>query len=164
VTGIRYVIACSAVVAATIVTPAAAQNAKSQDAPTPARGRYLAMIAGCNDCHTPGYIETAGKVPETLWLTGTKLGWRGPWGTTYPSNLRMVLGAMTEDHWVKTAKTTTYRPPMPWFALHEMTDQDLRSIYRFTKSLGAGGERAPAYLPPGQEPKGPFVQFPQPPK
>ena len=24
------------------------------------QGEYLARIAGCNDCHTPGYAESAG--------------------------------------------------------------------------------------------------------
>ena len=28
------------------------------------RGRYLVKIAGCNDCHTPGYAMSGGKVPE----------------------------------------------------------------------------------------------------
>jgi hypothetical protein len=53
---------------------------------------------------------------------------------------------------------------MPWFALHDMRTQDLRAVYRFIKSLGPAGEAAPAYLPPGQEAKGPVVTFPQPPK
>lgn len=51
------------------------------------RGRYLVRITGCNDCHTPGYPESSGKTAEKLWLTGSPLGWRGPWGTTYASNL-----------------------------------------------------------------------------
>jgi hypothetical protein len=71
---------------------------------------------------------------------------------------------LSEDEWLKVAKTAEYRPPMPWFALHDMTREDLRAIYRFTRSLGSAGEPAPAYVPPGQEPKQPFVQFPQPPK
>ena len=39
------------------------------------------------------------------------LGWRGPWGTTYPPNLRLSIPAMTEDEWVKKAATLTTRPP-----------------------------------------------------
>ena len=128
------------------------------------RGRYLAKIAGCNDCHTPGYAMSGGKVPEAQWLTGDKLGWRGPWGTTYPTNLRLYMAGMSEAQWVKRAKTMQTRPPMPWFALHDMSDHDLRAIYRFTKSLGPAGEPAPAFVPPGQTPQGPFVQFPAPPK
>ena len=32
------------------------------DDPAVRRGQYLVQIAGCNDCHTAGYAETAGKV------------------------------------------------------------------------------------------------------
>jgi len=85
---------------------APAANAKSIE-----RGRYLARIAGCNDCHTPGYAQTGGKVGEKLWLTGDSLGWQGAWGTTYPSNLRLALAKMTEQEWVRVAKSAQYRPP-----------------------------------------------------
>jgi hypothetical protein len=27
-------------------------------------GKYLSNIAGCNDCHTPGYLLGEGKSPE----------------------------------------------------------------------------------------------------
>jgi hypothetical protein len=54
---------------------------------------------------------------------------------------------------------------MPWFGLREMSETDLRSIYRFVRSLGAPGEQAPAYLPPGVKPKGAYALFvlPEPP-
>jgi mono/diheme cytochrome c family protein len=128
------------------------------------RGRYLIKIAGCNDCHTPGYAHTGGKIPEKDWLTGDRLGWRGPWGTTYPSNHRLYMQTLSEDQWVTIAHTAQYRPPMPWFTLHDMTEQDLRAIYRFIRFLGPAGKPAPAYLPPDKEPQGPYVVFPQPPK
>ena len=128
------------------------------------RGKYLVKIAGCNDCHTPGYAMSGGKVPESQWLVGDKLGWRGPWGTTYPTNLRLYMRDMSEEKWVKTARTIQTRPPMPWFILNDMTDQDLKAIYQYTKSLGPAGEMAPTFVPPGKEPQGPVVQFPAPPK
>ena len=140
------------------------KQAKSPDTRQIDRGRYLVKIAGCNDCHTPGYLQNAGKVPEKEWLTGDRLGWRGPWGTTYPSNLRIYMNALSGSQWVKVSHSVQFRPPMPWFALHEMTEQDLRAIYRFVKHLGPSGDPAPPYLPPDQEPKGPYVLFPQPPK
>jgi mono/diheme cytochrome c family protein len=43
-----------------------------------ARGRYIVQLGGCNDCHTPGYAPTNGKVPESSWLIGDSLGWHGP--------------------------------------------------------------------------------------
>src|SRR5438046_446614 len=88
-------------------------------------GRYLFSIASCNDCHTPGYTESGGKVPESQWLIGTSVGWRGPWGTTYASNLRIFVRLSSEDDWVKVIRARNGRPPMPWSALHAMSDADL---------------------------------------
>lgn len=127
------------------------------------RGRYLAKIGGCNDCHTPGYGLSGGQVPEARWLVGDQLGWNGPWGTTYPSNLRLFFQKVSESEWLKMARERQLRPPMPWFALRDMSDEDLSSLYRFIRTLGPAGEPAPAYLPPGVEPKGPAIRFPQPP-
>ena len=126
------------------------------------RGRYLVQIGGCNDCHTPGYPEKDGKVDEKVWLTGSILGWRGPWGTTYAANLRLVVQGMTEADWMKHARSAL-RPPMPWFNLRDMSDGDLRAIYRYIRYMGPAGQPAPDYLPPDKEPKPPFVQFPAPP-
>ena len=33
------------------------------------RGRYLVKIAGCNDCHTPGYAQTGGRYPRNTGLS-----------------------------------------------------------------------------------------------
>jgi mono/diheme cytochrome c family protein len=126
------------------------------------QGKYLVKITGCNDCHTPGYAGTGGQVPEVQWLVGDKLGWRGPWGTTYPINLRLYMQDISEDQWVHLAKTRRTRPPMPWFALRDMTEQDLRAIYQFIRSLGPAGEVAPAYVPPEKVSQPPYIQFPAP--
>lgn len=123
------------------------------------RGRYLVRTSGCNDCHTPGYPESAGQVDEQDWLTGSDLGWRGPWGTTYAGNLRQVVQHLDEQRWLSHARTV-WRPPMPWFNLRDMSDADLSAIYRYIRHLGAAGEAVPAYVPPGQEPKTAYVQFP----
>ncbi len=124
------------------------------------RGRYLVQVSGCNDCHTPGYLVNGGNVPHEQWLIGDRLGWRGPWGTTYASNLRLYMSGMSEDGWVQVAKTLRARPPMPWFNLNAMSDADLRAIYQFVHSLGPAGEPAPGYLPPDQEPPMPYALFP----
>jgi mono/diheme cytochrome c family protein len=147
--------------------PADAQKATPStrtSAATLERGRYLVKIAGCNDCHTLGYFESEGAVPEKQWLKGSPLGWRGPWGTTYAWNLRRFLSALPEDQWLNFARATKSRPPMPWWALKEMKKEDLQAIHTFVKQLGPEGEDAPAYLPPDRVPKQPYVQFPPPPK
>ena len=124
------------------------------------RGRYVVEIAGCNDCHTAGYAEAGGKAPDSERLKGDVLGFRGPWGTTYPTNLRLSLGKMTEDEWVRYAGTLMARPPMPWFSVRAMTDADKRAVYQYVKSLGASGTAAPAFVPPDQQPKPPYILFP----
>lgn len=128
------------------------------------RGRYIVEIGGCNDCHTPGYAMSGGKVDERQWLTGDALGWRGPWGTTYPVNLRLYVQQLSEKQWVDKARHLEARPPMPYWALNRMTDGDLRALYRFIHDLGPAGVPAPAYVPPNQEPKPPYVTFPAPPR
>jgi mono/diheme cytochrome c family protein len=124
------------------------------------RGKYLVEITGCNDCHTAGYAEAGGKAPESEWLKGDTLGYRGPWGTTYPTNLRLSIGKMTEDQWLKYAKSLMTRPPMPWFNVRAMNDADLRSVYQYIRSLGASGSAAPVFLAPDKAPKPPFIQWP----
>jgi mono/diheme cytochrome c family protein len=124
------------------------------------RGRYIVTITGCNDCHTEGYAPSAGKVPEKEWLKGSRVGHRGPWGTTYAPNLRMYFAKLSEQEWVKSARALKTRPPMPYFSVNAMREQDLRAIYRFVRSLGPVGEPAPTSLPPGSEPPQPFVVWP----
>ena len=128
-----------------------------------ARGEYLVRITGCNDCHTPGYAESAGEVPTSQWLTGSSLGWNGPWGTTYPANLRLKLQDMDEAGWLTYSASLHARPPMPDLAVRTMNADDRRAIYRFIHSLGVAGQPAPAYLPPGTTPPPPYVQWVLPP-
>ncbi|HEX7917084.1 c-type cytochrome [Rudaea sp.] len=124
------------------------------------RGRYLVRTSGCNDCHTPGYVQSGGQAEEKVWLTGDALGWKGPWGTTYPTNLRLLLNGMSEQQWLTHARTMQPRPPMPWFNVRAMNDDDLKAIYAFVKTLGPAGSPAPDYVPPGKDVAGPVVLFP----
>jgi len=125
------------------------------------RGRYIVKVGGCNDCHTPGFAQANGQVDERLWLTGDAVGWQGAWGTTFPINVRRFAAGLTEDQWVQVTRSSQAKPPMPVWVFRDMTEGDLRSVYRFVRSLGAAGEHAPAYLPPGQATKLPLVKFPQ---
>lgn len=124
-----------------------------------ARGEYLVRTAGCNDCHTAGYMEQQGQVDVSQWLTGSPLGYKGPWGTTYAANLRLKLADMDEAQWLDYSATLRTRPIMPDFNLRAMSQDDRRAIFRFIKSLGPGGTPAPAYLPPGQDPPPPYFEL-----
>jgi mono/diheme cytochrome c family protein len=153
----RMTPALFALAAATaLAVPASA--ATTADNSTVARGRYLVMTSGCNDCHTPGYAETGGRVREADWLTGNPVGFRGPWGVSYPANLRLTAQSMPEAAWIARARSQLL-PPMPWFALRDMKNADVRAIYRYIRSLGAKGVPAPAYVRPGAKVATPYIEF-----
>jgi mono/diheme cytochrome c family protein len=153
---IKSVMTC-VVATATLFTSLSVVAAKT-DSKMLARGRYLVATSGCNDCHTPGYPESGGKIPVAKWLTGSPVGFQGPWGTTYPANLRILMSKLSEKQWLQNARKPL-RPPMPWFSLREMSDADLRAMYAFVRSLGSAGDPAPDYAPPGLAVKTPYFEF-----
>jgi mono/diheme cytochrome c family protein len=142
-----------AAVTASVAAPATVSTNSSV-----AHGRYLVTVAGCNDCHTAGYLQSGGHSPAAGWLTGQSVGFQGPWGTTYPANLRLTVQSMTEAQWLVFARAEK-RPPMPWFNLKEMSDRDLTDIYRFIRSMGPAGVPAPEAVPPGGKVNTPFIVF-----
>ena len=124
-----------------------------------ARGRYLVTLGGCNECHTAGFAPSEGKIPESEWLKGDPTGWYGPWGTTYATNLRLLINQLKPEGWIQLARNTKARPPMPGYILRTMKEEDLQAIYAFVRSLGSGGDLMPAALPPGEIPKGTYFNF-----
>jgi hypothetical protein len=118
---------------------------------------YISIVGGCHTCHTAGYNESGGQIDPAKALEGVAIGWMGPWGTTYASNLRITVIDKSEDFFVEFAKTFDFLPPMPSNNLRAMDESDLRSLYRYVKSLGDPGEQVPNTLAPGQEPKTPFI-------
>ncbi|MET0378881.1 MAG: c-type cytochrome [Spongiibacteraceae bacterium] len=129
-----------------------------------AKGKYLVQLGGCNDCHTAGYAPSGAQTPVQNWLLGDSLGYKGPWGTTYPTNLRQFIQNFSEAQWIAYAQTMKTRPPMPWWVLNAMTTDDLAAIYKFIKSLGPSVATVPSYVAPGQPTKAPYIQWPEPPK
>ena len=161
----RFLPAALLVLSASLsVTPARAAGPADDDADgLVQRGRYLVMIGGCNDCHTAGFPESGGRLPESQWLLGNRVGWSGAWGTTYAPNLRLRLAQMDREAFTAYAHTLTTRPPMPWWALNAMSERDLAALHAFVTSLGPAGTPMPAALPPGTAAPEPRVQFPLPP-
>ena len=146
-----------------LATLALAMSGPAAAADPVARGRLLVQSSGCNDCHTDGYMAREGDVPESQWLTGSPVGFQGPWGTTYAANLRLRVAQLTEDQWVAVARARR-QPPMPWFNVARMPEDDVRAMYRYLRAAGPAGEPAPAFVPPGGAVTTPFIVFvPQPP-
>jgi mono/diheme cytochrome c family protein len=132
-------------------------------------GRHLTVVAGCIDCHTPGTLY--GKPDMTRNLAGSELGWTGPWGTTYPTNLTpdsTGIGWWTEEQIVTAFRTgvrpdgSPVLPPMPWPSYAEFTDEEAYAIAAYIKSLPPVHHPKVKTLPPGQRPASPTIQFPPP--
>ncbi|AUX20731.1 cytochrome c precursor [Sorangium cellulosum] len=120
-------------------------------------GRYLILVGGCNDCHTPGWDRSSGRLPTSEWLTGNDIGYRGPWGTSYAANLRLSAQRLSEEAWVAMFRAGVGLPPMPWLNYTTMPERDLVAMYRFIRSLGEKGVPTPQPVPPGQEPRTPYI-------
>jgi len=137
-----------------------------------ARGRYLVTIMSCNDCHTPGYFYGA---PDTMRrLSGSDLGWVGPWGVVHARNLtpdpETGIGNWSAEeivHALRTGNTpdgAQLAPIMPWMNYSTILDQnDAMSIAAYLKSLPPVKHKNLDRIPPGQKPTGQLLQFPPPP-
>lgn len=149
---------CSVVLSLAALSGAAQAADSRADKAMLERGRYLVVTGGCNDCHTPGYPEAAGKIPQSQWLVGSVVGFQGPWGTSYPQNLRLKVQGMGEKEWLTRVRQPML-PPMPWFNLRDAKDADLIAMYRFIRALGPAGEPAPATAAPGVAVTTPYIEF-----
>jgi mono/diheme cytochrome c family protein len=124
------------------------------------RGLQVSLLAGCHDCHTEGFRESRGKIDPIKAMKGSSIGWQGPWGTTYPPNLRLTVNSLSEDGFASYYGRTTFTggtPAMPWYRLPMIGKDDFRSLYRYIKSLGEPGKQAPAFVPPGERVRTPFI-------
>jgi mono/diheme cytochrome c family protein len=131
------------------------------DPATIARGKYLVTIAGCNDCHTPGYFF--GKPDMARFLGGSDVGFEMPGlGTFVGANLTpdkaTGLGNWTDAQVVAALQKgerpdgRMLAPIMPWHAFASLTKQDVDAIVAFLRSLPAVANKVPGPFGPDQAP------------
>ncbi|POY38031.1 diheme cytochrome c-553 [Solitalea longa] len=85
----------------------------------------------------------------------------GPWGLSYAANLTpdetTGLGAWTEEVFIKTLRTGKHlgldtgrpiMPPMPWFFIGKLNDEDLKAVFAYLKSIPAVNNQVPAPVAP----------------
>jgi mono/diheme cytochrome c family protein len=91
--------------------------------------------------------------------TSTMTAWTGPWGVSFASNLtpdpETGLGRWTTEDFIRTIRNARHQgsgrpllPPMPAEVYANMTDDDLRAIHAYLKSIPPMVNRVPAPLPP----------------
>jgi len=83
----------------------------------------------------------------------------GPWGVSYAANITSDatgIGNWSEAQFMKSIRKGLYKgldegrpllPPMPWFVLKNMTDEDLKAMYYYLKTTKPVINRVPAPQP-----------------
>lgn len=97
-----------------------------------------------------------------LWAgAATNTAFAGPWGVTYAPNLtpdqNTGMGIWTEANFVNAIQTGKHfgvsrpiQPPMPWDAYSAATDEELKAIYAYLRTIPPIRNLVPDYQPPAQ--------------
>ncbi len=90
----------------------------------------------------PAAPQKPGEITASPDLTA----WHGPWGVSYAANLTPdpttgIGKRYTEAAFIKAMRTgkkpegEPVLPPMPWPMIGQMTDEDLKSVYAYLRTL-----------------------------
>lgn len=85
--------------------------------------------------------------------------WSGPWGVSYTANLtpdpETGLGALSEQNFIQAMRTGKHLgsgrdilPPMPWPAYQNLSDDDLKAIFTYLKTIPPIRNQVPDPVPP----------------
>jgi mono/diheme cytochrome c family protein len=103
------------------------------------RGAHLVDVTGCTDCHTP---QERGQPVAGMQFGGGQI-FEGPWGRVATANLTPDASGIPyydEALFIQTIRTGTVKARvlnqiMPWFVYRNMTDDDLKAIFAYLKTL-----------------------------
>jgi mono/diheme cytochrome c family protein len=82
-----------------------------------------------------------------VWMgAATNTAFAGPWGVSFTMNLtpdaETGLGSWTEEMFIQAMKTGRHegkgrpiKPPMPWFVVGNLNDEDIKSLFAYLQSL-----------------------------
>ena len=140
----RYVFAMT--LSATLAALGSLPSPTLADEAQVARGRYLVIIAGCSDCHTPGALIGAPDMKR--YLAGSDIGFSIPGqgvfvGQNLTPDKETGIGSWTSEQIITAIRTGkapdggALSPVMPYPALSHLTDEDAQAIAAFLKSLPA---------------------------
>jgi mono/diheme cytochrome c family protein len=107
-------------------------------------------------------MPPAPALPPGPWIAavaGSMTAWSGPWGVSFTMNLtpdkETGLGDWTLEQFIATMKTGKDRgkgrallPPMPYFNLAKLSDQDIASVFAYLQSLPPTKNRVPQPIDP----------------
>ena len=86
----------------------------------------------------------------------------GPWGTSFAANItpdETGIGSWSEEQFLRSMKEGQWRglegtrkllPPMPWTQYRNLSDDDLKSIFAYLKTLKPVKNVVPLPIPPAK--------------
>jgi hypothetical protein len=107
-----------------------------------------------------GPLRSAALQPQWMWAgSTTNTAYSGPWGVSYTANLtpdqNTGLGIWTEEMFVNAIRLGKHMgvsrpimPPMPWPAFRNASDDDLKAIYAYLRTIKPITNHVPDYEPP----------------
>jgi mono/diheme cytochrome c family protein len=104
-------------------------------------------------------------LPQGPWighLSATNTAWAGPWGVSFTANLtpdeETGLGKWTEDMFIQAMRTGRHEgkgrpilPPMPYFMVAALNDEDIKSLFAYLQSLPPVRNRVPQPIDPPEQ-------------
>jgi mono/diheme cytochrome c family protein len=124
------------------------------------RGKYLAQITGCSDCHTPGGM--LGQPDMARYLGGSDVGFAIPGvgiyvGPNLTPDRETGLGGWSDDQIIAALRTgkrpdgRTLSEVMPYPSFAHLSDQDAAAIVGFLKSLPPIKNKVPGPFGPNDK-------------
>ena len=109
-------------------------------------------------------VDTKALQPGNWMLFGPDLTTAvGPWGISYSANLTpdsaTGIGAWDEAIFIKALRTGKHMgqetgrpilPPMPWQSIAMLTDEDMKAMFAFLRTLKPISNRVPNPVPPNE--------------
>ncbi len=116
------------------------------------RGEWLVRVGGCRDCHTP---QVKGQQLKGLDLAGGFV-MRGPWGAVASANLTPDPSGIPyydEAMFIQTIRTGYVKARklsqiMPWWSYRGLSDDDLKAIFAYLKTIPSIKHRVDNTEPP----------------
>ena len=151
---------CVALAGLAAVATAAALLPKAHAESPVERGKYLVVLAGCNDCHTPGFF--LGKPDTDKYLGGSDVAFEIPGlgvfnGRNITPDKETGIGAWTDEQ-IATAITTGRRPDgrqlapiMNYPAFVNLTKDDVAAIVAYLRSIPPVKNKVPGPFKPGEK-------------
>ncbi len=110
----------------------------------------------------PTWTPVDMKQRNAMALTDPNLtAWAGPWGVSFSTNLTpditTGIGEWDEATFIQAIRTGKHQgqangrdisPPMPWPLIKEATDDDLKAIWAYLRSIPAVKNQVPFSVPP----------------